>query len=204
MSLINDDTEKELMELSSRDDEAAFIKLFHLYRHRLFSFTLRITGSPEQAQDMVQDVFLKLWNDRVNLCKIENLGSFIFKLAQNQAINAFRRMANETLVVARMHHTSGQPNARADELLEYKEVKDLINDAIEKLPPQQGIVFRLSREQGLKYDEISLMLNISPYTVKNHLVLALHAIRSYLRDRLQIKSMLLVLLYCSSLLLSFF
>ena len=101
MTALNEElfSEKKLMQLSSKGDEQAFIKLFYLYRHRLYSFAVRITGSPELAQDMVQDVFFKLWKDRSHLDKLDNFGSFILKMARNQAINAFKRMANETVIL---------------------------------------------------------------------------------------------------------
>ena len=188
-------TEKIMMQLAAGGDEAAFTQLFYLYRHRLYSFALRITESPELAQDMVQDVFLKLWKDKSHLDKVENFGSFVFKMAQNQAINAFKRMANETLILAKIQNEVLEFETGAEENVEYKEVQHLINDVLKKLPPQQNLVFKLSREQGLKHAEIAQLLKISPYTVKNHLVIALQTIREYLRHNLKIEYLPIIFIF---------
>lgn len=175
------------MQLASTGDKEAFTHLFNLYKHKLFSFSLRITESPELAQDMVQDVFLKLWKDRSCLNQLENFGSFIFKMAQNKSINAFKRMANETLFLSKIQKEVAVFERVTEENMEYKEVQHLINAVLKKLPPQQNLVFKLSREQGLKHREIAVLLKISPYTVKNHLVLALQTIREYLQNKLSIE-----------------
>ena len=175
------------MQLSSKDDEKAFIRLFYLYKHRLYSFALRITGSPELAQDMVQDVFFKLWKDRIHMGKVENFGPFIFRMAQNQATNAFKRMANETLILAKLEKERPVYDTGSEEYVEFKEVQHLVNDVLKKLPPQQNLVFKLSRDHGLKHNEIALLLKISPYTVKNHLALARQTIREYLHSNLEVK-----------------
>ena len=188
-------TEKIMMQLAAGGDEAAFTQLFYLYRHRLYSFALRITESPELAQDMVQDVFLKLWKDKSHLDKVENFSSFVFKMAQNQAINAFKRMANETLILSKIQNEVLVFETGAEENVEYKEVQHLINDVLKKLPPQQNLVFKLSREQGLKHAEIAQLLKISPYTVKNHLVIALQTIREYLRHNLKIEYLPIIFIF---------
>ena len=181
------DIEKEMMRLASLGDEESFVKLFCLYRHKLYSYTLRITESPELAEDLVQDVFLKLWKNRSQLAKVEHFSAFIFKMVQNQAVNAFRRVANETLILSKLQSEVNEYKAGPQENTEYKEIQLLINSVVKKLPPQQNLVFKLSREQGLKNHEIAQLLKISPYTVKNHLVLALQAIRINLRRNLKIE-----------------
>lgn len=188
-------TEKKLMELASTGDEEAFTNLFYLYKHKLYSYTLQITESRELTQDMIQDVFLKLWKSRSQLDSVENFGSFVFKMAQNQVINAFKRMANETLILSKIQNEVLVFEAGAEENVEYKEVQHLINDVLKKLPPQQNLVFKLSREQGLKHAEIAQLLKISPYTVKNHLVLALQTIREYLRHNLKIEYLPIIFIF---------
>lgn len=175
-----------MMQSASNGDEASFVKLFYLYRNKLYSYSLRITESPELAEDMVQDVFLKLWKNRSQLDKVEHFGAFIFKMVQNQAVNAFKRMANETLILSEMQNEVDVYKAGPEQNIEYKEVQFLINSVVKKLPPQQNLVFKLSREQGLKHHEIAHLLKISPYTVKNHLVVALQTVRENLRRNLKI------------------
>ena len=184
--------ENRLLKLASIGDQQAFTELFLLYKHQLYGFALRLTQSPELAQDITQDVFLKLWKDRSNLEQIENFGGYIFKLAQNQAINAFKRMANETLILSKIKKATDIYEVGTERALEYKDAQNLINDVVTKLPPQQKLIYKLSREDGLKHIEIASQLKISPSTVKNHLTLALRAIREYLHSNLHITDLYLI------------
>ena len=175
-------TEKNLLQSASAGDAEAFSKLYHLYGHKLYSFLFRITESPEMAQDIVQNIFLKLWNERVQLTAINNFSAYIFRMAQNQAINAFKRMAHETIILSKLQKEVDVFGNNAEENMEYKEVQNELHNALKKLPPQQNLVFKLSREQGLKHHEIAHLLKISPYTVKNHLVVALRTVGEHLRN----------------------
>ncbi len=186
-------TEKELLQLSALGNEEAFTQLFHLVRHKLFGFALRLTGSPELAQDLVQDVFLKLWKERIHLNQIENFSAYIFRVIQNQAINAIKRMANENLIRAKIKGGMNESYTLTQETMEYRELQTQLEEILKKLPPQQRLIFKLSREGGLKHGEIAQKLNISPSTVKNHLVAALHTIRRSLRNILQVRGQFILI-----------
>ena len=188
-------TEKELLRLAADGDEASFIKIFDLYKNKLYSFLLTITKSEEQSLDFVQDVFMKLWINRANLSSIDNFSGYIFRSAQNKAINSFKRSMTENCIlkknpVAHMINDSIEAN------LEYKLLQIKLNEVVIKLPPQQRLVYTLSREQGLKQEEIAKQLNLSVSTVKNHMVLALKTIKEFLRNNMEIEEMLL-LIVCS-------
>jgi RNA polymerase sigma-70 factor (family 1) len=180
-------SEKNMLQLAAEGNEAAFVQLFYLYRHKLYSYVLKITANPELAQDMVQDVFLKLWKSRSRLDKIENFGAFVFTIAQNQAVNHFRRMTSETLMLSNIQDHVQVYERSTEEHIDHQEVQNLINEVLQRLPPQQQLVFKLSREQGLKHDEIAMALKISTFTVKNHLAVAIKTIREQLRNKLEIE-----------------
>lgn len=178
-------TEKDLQQRSMSGDQAAFAEIFQLYKFKLYGFTLRLTGSPETAEDVVQNVFLKLWQDRHLLGEIDNLGGYIYRMAQNQVINGWKRMAKETILIRRL--LTGQPDfspSTPETELAYKEMERSFRQAIDKLPAQQKKVFLLSREEGLKYDEIAQRLQISPGTVKNHMIQLLRTLREQLENNL--------------------
>jgi len=192
---INSHTEKELLRLAADGDEAAFIEIFNLYKNKLYSFLLRITKSEEQSLDFVQDVFMKLWINRGNLSSIDNLSSYIFRAAQNRAINCFKRSMTEYCIlkknpVALMADDSIEAN------LEYKLLQIKLNEVVKKLPPQQRLVYMLSREQGLKHEEIAIKLNLSISTVKNHMVQALKTIKEFLRNNMELDEVLLLIACC--------
>lgn len=177
--------EKKLLLKAAAGHEEAFTQLFFLYRHKLYSFLLRLTESPEMTEDVIQDVFLKLWKDRENLVNIEQFGGYIYRMAQHHALNAFRRMAKEALVMAELTRTTAVASADADDQLNIREVREKLQYALDHLPPKQKLVYTLSREQGLKHEEIARQLNISPSTVNNHMIAALRTIRQQLGPHLQ-------------------
>lgn len=175
-------TEKELLLQSAEGSELAFAKLFHLHRNRLFTFLMRLTGSPEQTEDIIQDIFMKLWVQKEQLTGIEQFGSYLFRMGQNQVLNSFKRAAKETLILSQLkREVLGADQPVAQENLELIEVQKRLNDAVSKLPDQQKLIFQLSREAGLKHEEIAERLHLSPHTVRNHMALALKAIREHLR-----------------------
>jgi RNA polymerase sigma-70 factor (ECF subfamily) len=169
-------SEKELLQLAAAGEQAAFAQLFMLNRHKLFSFLMRLTQSPEMTEDVIQDIFLKLWRNRHTLPTIDHFSSYLFKMAQNQCVTHFRRVAKETLILARLETPSP---STTDDHLALKEIQRQLLQALAKLTPQQRLVFSLSREKGLKYEEIAAELNISPSTVKNHMIDALRILRQH-------------------------
>lgn len=172
--------EQLLLQRAAAGHEESFTRLFLLHKHKLYSFLLRLTDSPEMSEDVIQDVFLKLWKDRQNLVNIEQFGGYIYRMAQHQVLNAFRRMARETVILSELNKVGGAVNANAEDNLSVREVRELLKTALDKLPPKQKLVYTLSRDQGLKHDEIARQLNISPSTVNNHMIAALRTIREQL------------------------
>ena len=186
-------TEKELLRLAANGNEVAFIEIYNLYKNKLYSFLLRITKSEEESLDFVQDIFMKLWVNRINLASIDNFSNYIFRAAQNKAINSFKRCMTENCILKKIPVVDMAVNSiEAD--LEYKLLQTKLNEVVKKLPPQQRLVYTLSREKGLKNEEIAKHLNLSVYTIKNHLVQALKTIKDFLRSNLEIDSVLLFIL----------
>lgn len=135
------------------------------------------------AEDTVHDVFLKLWVNRDQLTAINNFEAYLFTMARNHAFNGLRRMATETLVLAELgkrdHFLPEEPGSAFDR----KEVRQFIKQTVDKLTPKQREVFLLSRDMGLKQEEIAERLSISVSTVKSHLTDAL----SFLRAEISIR-----------------
>lgn len=172
--------EKELLRQVAGGSESAFGELFNTYRKKLFTNIYRITKSREIAEDTVHDVFLKIWANRESLTDIENFSAYLNRMAQNHAYTGFRRLAKESLILAELCRETDTDNNHPGQVLMAKEVKAFIQETIEKLTPQQKLVFLLSRQEGLKQEEIADRLNISISTVKTHMGDALR----YLRDEL--------------------
>ena len=192
----SDHEEKELLRLASQADQDAFTRLFHKYKNKLFTYVLRLTESEMLAEDIVQNVFMRLWEDHEQLGNIDTFDRYIFRMAKNDSINHFRRMAHETLIVAEIFHHKPAGYNDTHELLFVKDVEKVLSNVLEKLTPQQKAVYHLSRDEGKTHDEIANLLKISPNTVKNHIVQAMSAVRSQLRkhtDTILVITSLLIL-----------
>ncbi|WP_126244055.1 RNA polymerase sigma factor [Chitinophaga rhizosphaerae] len=172
--------EKEWLQMASDGDELAFTHLFHAYKFKLYGFISKLTGSPATAEDVVQDVFLKLWKDRKSLRDVDSFGSYLFRMAQNHAINGFRKMAREENVIRQLHTDEAPAHSTPQSHISLKETRELLHRAIQQLPPRQKAIYLLSREEGVKHEEIARRLHITTGTVKNHMIQALRTLRETL------------------------
>ena len=168
--------ENDLILQVARGDENAFARLFTLYSDKLYSFIVSLSGSGQVAEDIVQDVFLKIWQKKEGLSSIENFNCYIFRMAHNHVLNILKRVAKETLILSELAYQS-QPGTDTLLDIEYKDIQQVYREAIETLPPQQRLIFKLSRESGLKQQEIASKLNISISTVKSHMTQAFRSLR---------------------------
>ncbi len=175
-------TEPELLRLASEGNEPAFEEIFNRYKDKLYTFIIRINSSPEFTEDIIQETFLKLWKDKESLRSIEHFSSYLYMMSRNQSINSLKRFAKEKMVLSELSivRSSDYVNDPGS-LLDYREALQELQRSLQKLSPQQKLVYTLSRELGLKHEEIAHRLNISSSTVKNHIVQALRSIRERMR-----------------------
>lgn len=170
--------ERELIQQLAAGDEAAFHHIFNAYRDKLYTYIIKLSGSAEMAEDTVHDVFLKIWVNREKLPEIENLNAYLYSMTRNHALTNFRRMAKETLILAEIAKEHGvETGMEAEDRMTYREVADFIRQSVNKLTPQQKLVFLMSRQQHLKLAEIANQLGITERTAKNHISEALRFLR---------------------------
>lgn len=174
MEMYNNQTDSELLTQIQADNMLAFDELYVRYRKRLFHFVNYILKSDEDAENIVHEVFIKLWENRK---KIEKIKSYIFSIAYNSSISLIRKKINDQKFIDYIKSLPPSWEAAADIDFEYKDLKEKAVRIIEKLPAQQRSVYLLSRENGLLYSEIAKEMNISVNTVENHMVSALKTIR---------------------------
>lgn len=188
--------EKEILHQVAQGSEAAFRSLFNEYRRKLFTYVFKITDSAELAEDAVHDVFLKIWLNRAQLPQVDNFNAYVHRMAHNVAYSGFRRKAKETLILAELRNGLSETDTQhPGKLLVAKEVRELINAAMEKLTPQQKLIFRMSREQGLKHEEIAKELDLSISTVKKHIGAALAFLREEVGEAYGPAATILFILY---------
>lgn len=141
------------------------------------------------AEDTVQEVFLKIWLKREELIYIERIEGYLFIIARNHILNTLKSLAKEECINKNILSMPGCED-NTDYLTRENQYAGLLNNVINQLPPQQNIVYRLSRNEGLSTDEIASKLRLSPLTVKKHLSQALKFIRKNIRY-LQVLTVLL-------------
>lgn len=172
--------ERELFARVAGGDTVAFEEIYHHYNQFLQPFLLNKTKSRELTEETIQEIYLKLWDKRDTLHLIENYKAYIYTMAINFVYLHFRRAATEEKIFKKLWRDMAEQHSTTDEIMEFKESESLINQAIEKLPPQQKKIYLLSRRGGLSHDEIASELNISKRTVSNQVTDALKAIKMHL------------------------
>ncbi len=173
--------EAELLMRLQEGDEKAFAELFRTLYDKLFGYTLGITHSKLTAEDITQEVFLKIWQNRSEMGDVENINALLFRMAQNRTIDYLRKSAREVLVTSAHLELESQNNIHEPlDLLIHDELKIRISEAVRQLPPQQQKIYTLYKEQGIKQDEIARQLNLSRSTIQSHMKLAMGNIHKYL------------------------
>jgi RNA polymerase sigma-70 factor (ECF subfamily) len=191
-------TDRDLFRLIALGDEPAFAELFRRYDRRIYPFVLKMIKSPILAEEITQEIFIKIWRHRESLSVIEQPESYILTIAARHTLDQIKKRLNEHKMLKRFSAGLSSAHNEPEELLLLKDTEELIQRAVDQLPPQQKSVYLLSRKQGLSYEEIGQELKISPNTVRNHLVKALAAIRIWLEQQDQLP---LFLVCCAPLLL---
>ncbi|WP_316805614.1 RNA polymerase sigma-70 factor [Pedobacter nototheniae] len=184
MALVTLSNEAELIKKVSQGDKRAFTILFNAHYKSLASYVFKLTESLEVAEEIVQDVFIKIWLKKESLEHIHHFGNYIFILSKNQTLNYLRKKANDELKFKTWEKEFEGENPEESSYEQAENFRLLIDKAIENLPPQQKKIYLLSREEKLKYEEIAKMLNISPETVKKHIYVASKAIKEYVKNHM--------------------
>ena len=160
--------ERELLAEIASGNEKAFRKLFDSYKERFYAVAFKMTRSDEAAEDIVQDVFMNIWKNREHLLKVDHPSSYFFTAVYRKVYHHYRRLASERKFLQSASAVKETENT-TDEMVLAHEYKEWVSQAITRLPPQQQLVFRLSKEEGMNREDIARQLEISPNTVKNHL-----------------------------------
>ncbi len=174
--------DKFLLALIKQGNKDAFNVLFRYYYSGLVVFAMRYLHAKEESEEMVQDIFLKLWSEREHLHIHTSLRDFLFTSAKNRCLDRIKRKKVEE----KFENLSRQnPNEITNyDLFVEQELRGLIKETMESLPAECRKVFVLSRIQNLKYKEIAKKLDISVKTVENQISKALKIFRNALKDYL--------------------
>lgn len=161
----------------TNNDEKAFRSFFSVYHPKIKYFIAGFLNSNEEAEDLTQDTLVKIWQNRHNLGCISNLESYLYCIAKNILFDYIKK--NKKMETSNSYDLQYiKDNGVLEEYLQAKELKSIIDYAIEKMPPQRKMIFKMSRLDGISNTEIADKLSISKRTVETHISVALSNIRN--------------------------
>lgn len=177
---------KALLQRISNNDQKAFGILFQMFYKRLLNFAFQYVKTREVAEEIVSDVFVKLWNKRAEIIRIESPEAYLFISVKNGSLNYLEKFS--LLQVCQIPENSRSELINVDnpqKELEWKELLFKIDEAVSTLPGECQRIFRLSKEEGFKAKEVAEILDISPRTVETQLYRAVRKIDEILSSYLQ-------------------
>ena len=172
----------------------AFRKLFDTYRNDLYNYSLSMVTSKTYAEEIVQDVFLKVWLKRESLNPELSFKAYLFTITRNKTLKFLKKAANNRKLCEEVFYTSQKITNATERSIRESELEIIKNKALNKLPPKRLLIFEMSRNEGKSYDVIAEELKISPHTVRNQISKALETLRNSLIENKDIALILIVLI----------
>jgi len=175
--------EQDLLRRIAAGDTAAFDALFRLHWDHVYSVAFLASKSADFAKDVAQEVFLWVWKERQQVAAVENIRAYLYGATRNFILRKLKRATVEENYKRSLSHPLDyitQADVSPETGARLKELQQLIEAGIRKLPPQQQRAFRLSREQGLSHEAIAREMDLSGHTVKDYIVKALAFLRKYI------------------------
>ena len=191
MTKKDNNTDQQLVKSLRKGDVFAYNELFHKYSQKVYNFSIKHLENEEDVKDLVQEIFMKIWDKRSEINEMKSFNGFLFTITLNSIRDNFRKkVKNRKLIDKWFEETEHYSNATVLSI-EFKSLEKVVNTLVEQLPQKRQMVFRLSRNEGFSNDEIAEQMNIQKKTVENHLNMALN----YLREKLQEHSFLVILFF---------
>lgn len=174
-------------------DHQAFREVYDFYYQSIYKYALHLLKSESLAEEIIQETFLKIWINRIRLPEILNLESYLVTIARNRSLDILRQSALRYRKDQTLKNTFEFSTNETEEQIILKDTRLILSEAIAQLPPQQKQVYDLCKQQGLKYDEVAKIMNLSPLTVQSYMKIALRAIREYMDKNTDIIIMAIIL-----------
>lgn len=183
--------EKVLTDFAN-DDKQAFDKLYHLYYPKLYFYSKSFLKIDDGIDDILQEVFVKLWMNRHNIKRAETFNAFLYAITKNTLLNEIRSRLKTSEFQTKLFYQSIAEEFVTQNTVEFADMKQHIEQFIQRLPQKRQKVYRLSREEGLSNAEIAEQLGISVKTVEDHMTQAL----KFLKDKFKSLGFFSFFFYC--------
>ena len=189
--------DQELVNKLVEGDIIAFEKIYRDYFSKVLGFVHQFSLSSEDTEEIVQDVFLKLWEKRASIDPEKTLDVFLYVMAKNLVIDNMRKMvaSKKRLQLSMESADNATPQNATEQLVNFYELKEIIDKLIDMLPDRRRMIFKLNREKGLSYKEIADVLNISTGTVEKQMTQAIKTLKKNLLDKYHIHIDLVLLVF---------
>lgn len=161
-------------------NQHAFTLLYRHYHQKVYGFAFQVLKDQAQAEELVQEVFMKLWMRREHLAEVHNFGAYLAVFCRNETLNAIKKSTIQQKHYQVVQTIRSELDCNTEDAIRLHETQKLLGRAVERLSPQQQNVYKLLNADGLKLHDVAKRLNITPSTAKTHLKLALKNIRSFL------------------------
>ena len=187
--------EKDLLVRLQNGDHVAFEMLYARYSKKLLAKLDRKMPSAEEADDLLQELFIKVWERRYQIDPDQDFAGYLYRIGQRMIIEHYRKLARTTLLHGQIQLETADTTDNLQEHLAQKEAQQMVNEAIKTLTKQQQRVFSLCKIEGKSYKQAAEIMQISPETVHVHLVKATQNVKAYFqRAQYQIPGVLAVML----------
>jgi len=171
--------EQQLLNGLRQGDQASFDQLYSLYSERLFVNLLKLVKHPETAEEILQDIFIVVWEKRNTIDIHTSIRAYLFRIGENKVYDFFRKARRDKVLYAHVKAAASEQYTHIEESLLFRENEQLLQAAVASLPPTRRQVFELCKLQGQTYEQVSNLLGISTSTVNDHIVKATRSIRQY-------------------------
>jgi RNA polymerase sigma-70 factor (family 1) len=171
--------ELELLTRLKKGDKEAYLFLYDRYNLSIYNWAIKLVKIPQLAEDIVQEVFLKIWQIKERLNPQQSFPAFIYRICRNKAFTILKKIAADEKLRSKVMTQLAIYPENAENRVVWKQYEQLFNSAVQQLPSQRQKVFKLCRQQGKTYEEVAEELGISRNTVKEHMVMAVKNIKEY-------------------------
>lgn len=180
MATIKDNSNQELLWMLKAGDKKAFTEIYARYAKLLLKFTSHRLNNLSDAEDIIHDIFLQLWQSRESNSITNNLESYLFTVTRNKITDLYRKKLRQDEYLNTISSFSDNYSLSVEQLYQGKELQDIINIHIAELSPRTKEIYELSRNEHQSISEISVKLKLSEQTIKNQLTIALKYLKSKL------------------------
>lgn len=184
--------EKVLLGKLAEGDAPAFTALYEKYSLKLYANIFRLVKSEDTAKEILQDLFLKIWELRGQIDPEKSFKSFLYKIAENLVYDHFRKVSRDKRLSDNLLYLLEEEYSHSEESVIYNESVELLHMAINQLPEMRRRVYVLGKMEGKTYEEISAQLGISHSTISDHIVKANRFIKTYLTSRTDVTLSLII------------